>query len=67
MKFIVPVLWTMAGQLVIEADSQKEAVSKAEYAEFPSDAEYQSGSYEVNEEAIEIMQEEAAPLLEAKS
>ena len=59
MKFIVPVYWTMMGLLVIEADSKEEAALRAEDAEFPSDAEYMDGSYEINEDAVEVLEEDA--------
>lgn len=57
MKFLVPVSWTMMGNHVIEAESKEEAIEKAYELPLPGEGEYLRYSLEVDEEAIEAMEE----------
>ena len=58
-KFHIPVRWEMYGSTVIEADSVEEAMSKAENMSLDNfDADYVSGSFEVDDELVEEIKEE---------
>jgi hypothetical protein len=58
-KFHIPVRWEMYGSTIIEADSLEEAKSKAEESSLEDfDADYVSGSFEVDDELVEEIKEE---------
>ena len=58
-KFHIPVRWEMYGSTIIDADSVEEAMSKAENMSLDNfDADYVSGSFEVDDELVEEIKEE---------
>jgi hypothetical protein len=53
-KFHIPVRWEMYGSTIIEADSLEDAKAKAEDMSLEDfDADYVSGSFEVDDELVE--------------
>ena len=57
-KFHIPVRWEMYGSTIIEADSIEEAMSKAEELSLEDfEADYVSGSFEVDGELAEEIKE----------
>ena len=50
-KFKIPVSWSLMADVIVQADSLEEAITKAEEIELP-EGEYVDGSFEVNTEVI---------------
>jgi hypothetical protein len=48
----IPVIWTMLGDVYVEADSLEDAVDNAQHEKLP-DGSYLEGSYEVRTDEIE--------------
>ena len=59
-KFKLPVYWEMSGSLIIEAESQEEAVKYAYSSQcrLPDDGYYLDDSFEVEEDGIEELEDE---------
>lgn len=56
-KFTIPVTWVMGGYMVIEAESEQEAVDLAYELPLP-DGEYQGDSFSVVTDEIEEEEDE---------
>ena len=52
-KFKVPCSWEMYGTMYVEADSQEEAINKADDLPLPTDGYYIEDSFRVDEEVVE--------------
>ena len=52
-KFKIPVSWSAAADLIIEAKDLESAISDAKESELPEDWEYIDGSYKVDAHLID--------------
>lgn len=53
----IPVTWSVIGQVEIDAESLEEAILKAEDANLPTDSDYLEGSFSVDHDCIEYLNE----------
>lgn len=54
----VPVTWREYGYVLIEADSEVEAIRLTHDADLPSDSEYLEGSFEIDYDNIKCIEDE---------
>lgn len=56
-KYTIPVFWSMANDIEVEADSLEEAIKAAKDYDLPQEgAEYIDGSFTVNRECAEALE-----------
>jgi hypothetical protein len=55
MQYKIPVIWSMIGTQIVEADSLEEAIELAEDLPLPKDGDYIEGSFEVDQEFVSCM------------
>jgi hypothetical protein len=52
--FQIPVVWTMSGVMLVEADDLDEAIRSADENPLPMNGDYLEGSFEVQHEAVHL-------------
>lgn len=57
MTYRIPCTWTVCGVMEVEADSLKNAITKAEDEPLPKESDYIDGSFSVNREMLDYYNE----------